>query len=121
MRRALKGVVPAKILKRKSKGNPHEAVSRAIAREWPRLEPLFADARVYRYGYIDRAGLESAIERFRCGCGVYSPALFKTIALEIWLRGLECRETSAKRDVVWQKSADLVTVAMSLGPPHAFS
>jgi asparagine synthase (glutamine-hydrolysing) len=89
MRRSLKGLLPEKIAKRKSKGNPQEVLTRAIAREWPRLEPLFTDARVFARGYIDRAALQSTVEKFRFGCGTHAPAVLKTLVLEVWLRGLE--------------------------------
>lgn len=89
MRRSLKGLLPEKIAKRKSKGNPQEVLIRAIAREWPRLEPLFEDARVFDRGYIDRAALQSTVEKFRFGCGTHAPALLKTLVLEVWLRSLE--------------------------------
>ena len=89
MRRSLKGLLPERIAKRKSKGNPQEVLTRAIAREWPRLEPLFEDARVFSRGYIDRAALQSTAEKFRFGCGTHAPALLKTLVLEVWLRGLE--------------------------------
>lgn len=89
MRRSLKGLLPEEIARRKSKGNPQEVLTRAIAREWPRLEPLFADARVIARGYIDRVALQSTVERFRFGCGTHAPALLKMLVLEVWLRGLE--------------------------------
>jgi len=91
MRRSLKSLLPEKITRRKSKGNPQEVITRAVAREWPRLEPLFVDARVFARGYIDRAALQSTVEKFRFGCGTHAPALLKTLVLEVWLRGLECR------------------------------
>jgi asparagine synthase (glutamine-hydrolysing) len=97
MRRSLKGLLPEKIAKRKSKGNPQEVIIRAIAREWPRLEPLFKDARVFARGYIDRAALRSTIEKFRFGCGTHSPALLRTLVLEVWLRGLERQTASVKQ------------------------
>lgn len=89
MRRSLKGLLPEKIAKRRSKGNPQEVLTRAIAREWPRLEPLFEDARVFARNYIDRTALQSTVEKFRFGCGTHAPALLKTLVLEVWLRGLE--------------------------------
>ena len=89
MRRSLSGLLPEKIAKRKSKGNPQEVLTRAIAREWPRLEPLFEDARVFARGYIDRAALQSTVQKFRFGCGTHAPALLKTLVLEVWLRSLE--------------------------------
>ena len=97
MRRSLKPLLPEKIAKRTSKGNPQELITRAIAREWPRLEPLFKDARVFARGYIDRTILRSTIEKFRFGCGTHSPALLKTLVLEVWLRGLERRAATVKQ------------------------
>ena len=97
MRRSLRGLLPEKIAKRKSKGNPQEVITRAIKREWPRLEPLFEDARVFARGYIDRAALQSMIQKFRFGCGTHSPALLKTLVLEVWLRGLERRAATVKQ------------------------
>lgn len=89
MRRSLKSLLPEKIARRKSKGSPQELITRAIAREWPRLKPLFEDARVFARGYIDRAALQSTIEKFHFGCGPHAPALLKMLVLEVWLRGLE--------------------------------
>lgn len=97
MRRSLRGLLPEKIVKRKSKGNPKEVITRAIGREWPRLEPLFDDARVFARGYIDQVALRSMIERFRFGCGTHSPALLKALVLEVWLRGLERQATTVKQ------------------------
>lgn len=97
MRRSLKGLLPEKIAKRKSKGNPQEVITRAIAREWRRFEPLFVDARIVARGYIDRAALQSAVEKFRFGCGTHSPTLLKALVLEVWLRGLECQAVTVKQ------------------------
>jgi asparagine synthase (glutamine-hydrolysing) len=97
MRRSLKGLLPEKIAKRKSKGNPQEAITRAIAREWRRLEPLFHDARMVARGYIDQAALQTAVEKFRFGCGTHSPTLLKALVLEIWLRGLERQAVTVKQ------------------------
>lgn len=97
MRRSLRGLLPEKIAKRKSKGDPQEVITRAIAREWPRLESLFENARVFARGYIDRAALRSTIEKFRFGCGTHSPALLKALVLEVWLRGLESRAMTVKQ------------------------
>ena len=97
MRRSLKGLLPEKIAKRRSKGNPQELITRAIGREWPRLEPLREDARVIARGYIDQVVLQSTVERFRFGCGTHSPVLLKALVLEVWLRGLERQATTVKQ------------------------
>ncbi len=97
MRRSLKNLLPEKIARRKSKGNPQEVIARAITREWRRFEPLFVDARIVARGYIDRAALQSTVERFRFGCGTHSPTLLNALVLEIWLRSLERQAPSVKQ------------------------
>jgi asparagine synthase (glutamine-hydrolysing) len=100
MRRSLQNVLPEKIRKRKSKGNPTEIVSRALAREWPRLRELFKDARVCAYGFIDHNALMSTTEAFRHGCGMQSAMLLKALTLEVWLRALEQRGTYTRQSTV---------------------
>jgi asparagine synthase (glutamine-hydrolysing) len=96
LRRALRDLLPAEIQRRRSKRGPEEAFFRAVAREWPRLEKLFADAQVCARGYMDAEALSTALERARHGCERYSFALIKTISLEFWLRALERREAVRK-------------------------
>jgi len=93
-------VLPEKIRKRKSKGNPTEIVSRALAREWPRLRELFKDARVCAYGFIDHNALASTTEAFRHGCGMQSAMLLKALTLEVWLRALERRGAFTRQSTV---------------------
>lgn len=87
MRRALKDLLPPKVLNRKTKRGPDEAMLRAIAREWPQLERMFITPRAEAYGYIDGKTLLAAFERARHGQG--DTNLFVLISLELWLRSLE--------------------------------
>jgi asparagine synthase (glutamine-hydrolysing) len=119
MRRSLKGLLPEKIAKRKGKGNPQEVITRAICREWPRLEPLFDDARVFARGYIDQVALQSMMERFRFGCGTHSPALLKTLVLEVWLRGLE-RQATVKQPAVIAEEHVSQRLAAQAGAASAY-
>ena len=91
MRRALRDLVPEKVLQRKTKGDPTEGLARAVARECSMLRVLFADSRVCAYGFMDKAPLLSAIDRAKNGLEVYAGALLTTISLEFWLRALESR------------------------------
>ena len=100
LRRSLKNVLPEKILRRKSKGNPAELISRALVREWPHFQGLFNGARVCAHGFIDSNALESAIEGFRHGCGIQAPLLLKALVLEVWLRALEQRGASTTQSAV---------------------
>jgi len=89
MRRSLTASLPEQIAKRKTKGNPHEALCRAVIRELPRLRALFKDARVSAYGYVDEAALLESFELASHGLKLNFVALLKTISLEFWLRTLE--------------------------------
>ena len=89
MRRSLKTVLPDRIARRRSKGNPHEAICRAVIRELPGFRVLFKDARVTAYGYVEPDALFEALELAGHGLRINVVALMKTISLELWLRTLE--------------------------------
>ncbi|MFN2408087.1 MAG: asparagine synthase-related protein [Pyrinomonadaceae bacterium] len=94
MRRALHDLVPEKILRRQTKGDPTEGLARAMARECSALRSLFSDSRVCAYGLMDKAPLLAAIDRAKNGLEVYAGALLTTISLEFWLRALESRQAA---------------------------
>lgn len=100
MRRALSDLLPEKILTRQGKKGPTEALFRAVAREWPRLQPIFKKARVCDSGYMDATALHATLERVRHGCETHSFALIQTISLEFWLQALERRSLPAKNTAV---------------------
>jgi Asparagine synthase (glutamine-hydrolyzing) len=91
VRRALAGIVPDKVLHRKSKQGPTESLFRGLAHEWPRLAHLFDDPRIVAFGFADGAALRDALARARYGLSVNQALLLSTIALELWLRQLEVR------------------------------
>jgi asparagine synthase (glutamine-hydrolysing) len=88
-RRALAPVMPDLIVRRKSKGNPAQTICRAVDNEWPRLQSLFNDARVYQYGYVDRKEMETALEMARNGVKDFLLGIIRIAPLEVWLRSLE--------------------------------
>jgi asparagine synthase (glutamine-hydrolysing) len=98
MRRALKDLVPEKVLRRRSKKGPQEALFRAVTRQWPRLRPIFDDPLVCARGYMDTAQLRTALERVRHGCETNAYPILQTICLEFWLRALENRRSLARND-----------------------
>ncbi len=89
VRRSLKGIMPEKVLQRRTKAGPDEALQRALAREWPRLSALVKDPRVSAHGLVDRAKFRTALERARRGMSNERSQLIKTLALELWLRTLD--------------------------------
>jgi asparagine synthase (glutamine-hydrolysing) len=96
MRRAMKGILPEKIAQRKTKGRPKEAFLRALRRESSRLRPMFEDARVCAYGYMEAQPLLAALDRAKHGAETWSAPLLRTITLELWLRALEHRASASK-------------------------
>lgn len=97
MRRALKDLLPEKVLQRRSKGIVGETLCRGLAEQWPTLEPLLADARVCSRGYVDAKSFRWALDLARHGRKLETSTLLKTIALEIWLRSLEFGHIQSRR------------------------
>ena len=110
MRRAMRDLLPDKIARRMTKGDPSEGLARAIAREVSLMRSLFTDARVCAYGLMDAAPLQAAVDRARHGLEEYGGSLLFTISLEFWLRSLEQR-SATKRAIVATGSAPVAVVA----------
>ena len=89
MRRALRDLLPTKILERRSKGTTGEALCRGLANEWPRIRPLLVDSRLARRGYVNAKELVQAFDRARHGMEFNISSLLQALALEVWLRSLE--------------------------------
>jgi asparagine synthase (glutamine-hydrolysing) len=85
-RRALRDFLPKRVLRRKGKRGPDEAIYRALARQWTAIEGIISDARVHARGYVDLKILRDELERARYGQRVQSHMILKTISLELWLR-----------------------------------
>jgi asparagine synthase (glutamine-hydrolysing) len=100
MRRALKDLLPERVLNRTSKSGPKEALFRAFSRHWPRLRPIFDEPLVCARGYMDASQLHTALERVRHGCETQAFPILQTISLEFWLRALENRRSLAKNNAV---------------------
>ena len=96
-RRALVGLVPPEVLKRKGKGNPAEAVFRGVLRDYTRLQSLLSDAYVARYGYLNQKALTDAMQLFRYG-DQRAMWLPRIIFLEFWLRSLDSWKGRTKVD-----------------------
>lgn len=118
MRRMLAGILPDEIAKRRTKGNPSEAIFRGIAREAPRLRSVFENSRLCARGYIDKEPLFAALDRARHGYETHSAFLVQTILLEFWLRDLElCNSLTRSSAVVrrtpaWPHAAEPVSPAL---------
>jgi asparagine synthase (glutamine-hydrolysing) len=91
VRRALRGIIPEGVLRRKSKMGPTEALYRGLATEWPRLAQLFDDPRITAQRFVERDAFRTALTRARYGLSTNAAMLLSAIALELWLRQLEVR------------------------------
>ena len=118
MRRMLAGILPDEIAARRTKGNPREAIFRAVARESERLRSVFADSRLCARGYIDKESILAALDRARHGYETHSAFLVQTISLEFWLRDLDTRGSLTRspavepRRIAWAHAAEPVTPAV---------
>jgi len=96
MRRALKDLLPQKILERRSKGATGEALCRGLANEWPRIRSLLVDSRLVRRGYVNGDELVQAFARARHGIEFNISGLLQALALEVWLRSLEYKHSDTR-------------------------
>ncbi len=112
MRRMLAGILPDEIASRRTKGNPREAIFRAIARESGRLHSVFDHSRLSARGYINKQPFFAALDRARHGYETHSAFLVQTILLEFWLRDLTSGSLTRSPAVlptrnVWAHAAEL--------------
>jgi asparagine synthase (glutamine-hydrolysing) len=91
MRRALRGIVPEKVLLRRSKNVPAQPIGHAIEREWTRVSRLFERPLLQEYGIASGAGLEQALRRARHGAEKFLGPLLWAIVLEEWLQQASAR------------------------------
>lgn len=110
MRRSLQPFLPEKIVRRRGKKGPNEALCRGLTREWPRLQHIFADPYVCARGYADSELLKEALAWARHGAETNTFALFKIIALEFWLRSLEQRGSILRNNPITGVVAARTTV-----------
>jgi asparagine synthase (glutamine-hydrolysing) len=98
LRRALKDLLPKKILERRSKGTTGEAFCRGLADEWPSIRLLLVDSRLVRRGYVNGSQLVQALDRARHGIEFNISSLLQALALEVWLRSLEHKNHDFRSD-----------------------
>jgi len=86
MRRALRGIVPQEILERPRKAFQIHAPLDALRKADSKLERMFADSVLSTAGFVDCHALGRAFRSAIAGDVVSMQALYRAIALEIWLR-----------------------------------
>jgi asparagine synthase (glutamine-hydrolysing) len=92
MRRALVGVVPQQILSRRTKQLGGRTSIVALERNFENVESAFASPLSSQLGFVDRHLFRLAIRDAIAGKKVNLVRIFKTIALELWLKDLAARQ-----------------------------
>ena len=87
MRRALTDLLPVKIVKRVSKGEVDEAITRALLREWTCTASV-KKWRVCESGLVEPSSLLGSLEEMRLGIQRLNSPLLRLFSLERWLRSL---------------------------------
>jgi asparagine synthase (glutamine-hydrolysing) len=95
MRRALAGIVPPEIMSRRTKGSVARSTLACMEVHWAEVEALVASPLSAARGYVDRDGLQWALQKLKNGDAPQLVGLIKTLQLEQWLRGLEKRRISS--------------------------
>jgi asparagine synthase (glutamine-hydrolysing) len=87
LRRSLQGIVPAKLLGRKSKGSVEEVFARVLGRNWDDLGNLDRWQIVER-GYAEPRQLQRDFDRTRLGLQLAAFNMVRVCSMERWLRSL---------------------------------
>jgi asparagine synthase (glutamine-hydrolysing) len=98
-RRAFRHLLPPAILKRQGKRSANEALCRTLANNWREVEQLFKGPRVCDYGFVDARAFGEAAKRIQHGLQNLNSELLSVLAVELWLRALESRQSSSLHDV----------------------
>ena len=99
MRRAFAGFVPARILRRESKGYYPPAAFRAARHAIAAMPPV-TDLEVVKRGWIDPASLQAAIRTLTDGSGATGGDIHCVLRLEHWLRARSLRASIPRRKEV---------------------
>jgi asparagine synthase (glutamine-hydrolysing) len=86
LKRAMKGILPEELRKRKATATFGHGVYRALRRDWPQVEPLLTSPALCEMGCIDYRRFQQAVEQARVGYAPDLPAVLSTLALEAWLK-----------------------------------
>ena len=87
MRRALRDVLPPRILRRNSKGSVDEALCRAVQREWNEFDHL-SRWQVCERELVDPQRLRREVELMKLGLQAPTNRMVRVFSLERWLRSL---------------------------------
>lgn len=88
-RRALRSLLPAEVLSRRTKASLNEAILRALRAAWPAIAAVLPSLRVADLGLVDPRAFADLAQRSRLGLTIDTPLLLQILDLEFWLRAQE--------------------------------
>ncbi|HET8892081.1 MAG TPA: asparagine synthase-related protein [Candidatus Angelobacter sp.] len=88
MRRALSGLLPPRILTRKSKGAINEAFSRALQKDWELMDDV-SQWQLCQRGFADPRILQEHLTKLMLGIDPPGSHVVRILSAERWLRSLE--------------------------------
>lgn len=88
MRRAVRGIVPDKVLDRKRKAHVVRGPMLAILSNSTLVSDLCNDMVTAALGVVDQGAINAALEKVQHGCSIALVPFLRTLAMEGWLRSL---------------------------------
>lgn len=117
MRRALRDVLPPKVLNRKSKGMLDEAFARAVRQEWSTIGNL-RRWHLCERGFAEANALGAYLNRLRLGLPARGVSAIRLFSLERWLRSLDNVRRETRRECPPHNELILSPLGSSMGPGH---
>ena len=102
MRQSLAGIVPQEILDRKRKAYITLAPRAALASLWPNVLRTTTNMLSESLGLVSSHVFRQSLENLRDGIPAAIVPLFRTLALECWLRNLANRSVVPGLENIWQ-------------------
>jgi hypothetical protein len=105
-RAALASLLPDAILRRRTKGNPTESLTRAFRRSHGVLSEWLRDGCLARLGYIDPTRVQAELSRLTIGAGPTTLPLVRLLTLELWFRALDARARELRSSPMTARSPE---------------
>jgi asparagine synthase (glutamine-hydrolysing) len=116
MRRALVGIVPEEILRRKRKAFVARGPRLRISAEWDRVGELAFDMISASLGMVNPAAFRETLERVRSGQPLSIVPVLRTIQVESWLRSVRTRSILEASRPEWSVKTPAAYEAVSTRP-----
>lgn len=87
MRSAMRGIVPEDVIERRRKGYRQASVLKILSAEYEKVESVLRDSYAVSAGLIQRNDLLAAVGSLRQQETKLLTSVFRTLVLELWIRG----------------------------------